>query len=431
MFCSKCGSEVAEETVFCPNCGAKIGEAAVEMPDAASDAAEKSKEIAGKAKENAKKWSLKKKIIAAAAAFLAIVVVVGMCNDDEGGSSGGSGGKGKNTIRYLREQNTAAARDWADFIEAYGINAVTEDGKFILLMAVQQENEELVAACIKDKADVNLRGGSDAFSAPPLMYAVRKGNYEITKRLLDAGALVHPVYEKDESHFDLFAANEFDALRACPFGDDNLKYNGDYAKVALLLIPYYRDNYKISGLLDHFDKDSDEDAFLSKCFRYRKPNVEIVDALIEAGYRASEKDITDGTGLLKSFLKTDGSENAEASETAWTALTHYLALSEYKERHANLIKNAYKGFYTFLAMSFDSYYGDKENAPAYFEKSIRLLDWLLANGYSTELNDVQSPDSFMRDFVAGAADYHASDAEIESYIQQIATTFKKYGISVN
>ena len=70
--------------------------------------------VLGKTKE----LSLKTKITIGFVFILGIIFLSQQCNGQ--GSSGT-----KNTLNYLRSVNTEAARDWADFIEAYGIDAFT------------------------------------------------------------------------------------------------------------------------------------------------------------------------------------------------------------------------------------------------------------------------------------------------------------------
>ena len=362
-----------------------------------------------------KSWSLKKKIIVGAIAFVVVCAIVGMSSDDDSDSS--AGGKGKNTIAYLRSQNTDGARIWADFIQAYGINASDEENLTILQLAVQQNNSDLVATCIKDKADVNRRVGN---TVPPFILAVRKGNYEIAKQLLDAGALIHPVYEKDESHFDLFAVNEFDALAACPFSSPRPKENEECVKLALLLIP----RYKGTEYLDHFDSTDSAAAYLARCFYvngHLMVNKEIVNALIQNSYRPSEEDITGSDGLVKMYFKYNGTENDESVETAWNTLTTYLKQSEYKERYANIIRYAYRA----CLEDFTYEYFSQGRESKIFEKSLAFIDFLLSNGYSATDKDGYSPDTFVEKFL------WRTENEGVPFAEQIKATFAKHGITVN
>ena len=140
------------------------------------------KSVLGKAKE----LSLKTKITIGFVFILGIIFLSQQCNGQ--GSSGT-----KNTLNYLRSVNTEAARDWADFIEAYGIDAFTSSNIRILDKAVGDNNIDLVKAIIKDKSVLDLR--CDAYgSQRPLSRAVGSNKLEITKLLLESGAKTYVYY---------------------------------------------------------------------------------------------------------------------------------------------------------------------------------------------------------------------------------------------
>ena len=135
--------------------------------------------------EKIKSWSLKKKIVVGGIAVVALILLVSMCS---GGNSGG-----KHTIKYLRNMNTEAARNWADFIEEYGIDAFTSTNIRILDQAVGDDNIDLVQAIINNKSNLDLN--TDAFGVmSPLSRAVGSNKMEITKLLLEAGAKPYVYY---------------------------------------------------------------------------------------------------------------------------------------------------------------------------------------------------------------------------------------------
>ena len=175
--------------------------------------------------EKIKSWSLKKKIVVGGIAVVALILLVSMCS---GGNSGG-----KHTIKYLRNMNTEAARNWADFIEEYGINAITSDNTTILQMAVDGQNKELVETCLKDGADPNVFSGK---VLPAVCIATRYKNYEIVKMLLETGANPNPLDK--ETQKNMWDSAQYDALSelftSYRIGDDGVR------EIAKLLIPYYK-----------------------------------------------------------------------------------------------------------------------------------------------------------------------------------------------
>lgn len=175
--------------------------------------------------EKIKSWSLKKKIIVGGIAVVALILLASMCS---GGNSGG-----KQTVKYLRNMNTEAARNWADFIEEYGINAITSDNTTILQMAVDGQNKELVETCLKDGADPNVFSGK---VLPAVCIATRYKNYEIVKMLLETGANPNPLDK--ETQKNMWDSAQYDALSelftSYRIGDDGVR------EIAKLLIPYYK-----------------------------------------------------------------------------------------------------------------------------------------------------------------------------------------------
>lgn len=134
----------------------------------------------------AKALSLKTKITIGFVLVLGIIFLSQQCG---GETSSGT----KNTIKYLRSVNTEAARNWADFIEAYGIDAFTSSNIRILDKAVGDNNIELVKAIIKDKSTLDLR--CDAYASQrPISRAVGSNKMEIAKLLLDAGSKPYVYY---------------------------------------------------------------------------------------------------------------------------------------------------------------------------------------------------------------------------------------------
>ncbi len=399
MFCSKCGNEVEEGTAFCPKCGTELGDSKVKSDTSKSKFASTTEKIS--LLKKVKSWSLKKKIIIGAGIVLLFILLVSMCS---GGSSGG-----KHTVKYLRSMNTEAARNWADLIEEYGIDAVDENNMTILQTAVGSDNGELVAACIKDKADVNRKGSR---TAPALIMAVRQCNYDITKQLLEAGAVVNPKYEKDTSLYAAFDENEFDALFEVLKWNAGTLNSDSVTQIALLLIPYYQKN----GLLDHFDDG--KNALCRTCYHVnnnhqRVDNMTVLTALFEAGYQPSQGDIGNWSeGLIgDGFYSTDG----EVSKTSWNILTKVLKQKQYKEKYAELMPRVFNYSYS------------KGTYSEFLSKTIQFISFLLDEGYDPYI-DGSNPQIFIDKLTRiYEEDY---DAEVLEALESAKKVFVNHGIAV-
>lgn len=140
------------------------------------------KEILGKVKT----LSLRTKITAGVLIVLGLIWLNQQCSNK---TTSGT----KNTLKYLYSQNTEAGRDWADFIEAYGIDAFTSSNIRILDKAVGSNNIELVKAIIKDKSKLDLR--CNAYGAQrPIFRAVGSNKLEMAKLLLESGSKPYVYY---------------------------------------------------------------------------------------------------------------------------------------------------------------------------------------------------------------------------------------------
>lgn len=258
MFCSKCGNEVEEGTAFCPKCGTELGDSKVKSDTSKSKFASTTEKIS--LLKKVKSWSLKKKIVVGAGAVLLFILLVSMCS---GGSSGG-----KHTVKYLRSMNTEAARNWADFIEEYGIDAFTSTNIRILDQAVGDDNIELVKAIIKDKSNLDLN--TDAFGVmSPLSRAVGSNKMEITKLLLEAGAKPYVYYGTGYN----WLPEDYDILA------DAISRRGE-------MFTFILDYYKKHNLLD---------CSSHKCTVFVRDggsiNGNIVKRLFDEGFKPSQKDL--------------------------------------------------------------------------------------------------------------------------------------------
>lgn len=98
-------------------------------------------------------------------------------------------------VKILKSYNDEPSRYWISFIKKNGINAINSDGETMLLQAVSSQDTELVKACIKSGANVNLTSTVNQF---PIVLAVSiYQNHEIAELLLKAGATPQPQGRED------------------------------------------------------------------------------------------------------------------------------------------------------------------------------------------------------------------------------------------
>ena len=89
-------------------------------------------------------------------------------------------------VKELKKVNDENARYWAEFIKKNGINAIDYENDTVLLYALDTNNTDLVKACIKCGADVNLTR-----KQPPLIvYPALNKDVELVKLFLSKGAIV-------------------------------------------------------------------------------------------------------------------------------------------------------------------------------------------------------------------------------------------------
>lgn len=129
-----------------------------------------------------------KKFLTKAVLLLCFVALFAGCN------------KTGRVVKYLREDlNTASARWWANFVEENGIDAIDVDDETLLYRAVIDENEELVALCLKAGAEPTLQTKEYA----PVIEAYRNRNAVILDLLLKAGAPIQIRTEDRTVNYDL------------------------------------------------------------------------------------------------------------------------------------------------------------------------------------------------------------------------------------
>lgn len=93
-------------------------------------------------------------------------------------------------VKELKKINDNDSRYWSEFIKKNGINAIDQDRDTVLIYAVQKNNTDLIKACIKSGADVNLIPQN----VPPIFYCVANKNIEMVNLFLKNNAYIF--YEK-------------------------------------------------------------------------------------------------------------------------------------------------------------------------------------------------------------------------------------------
>lgn len=99
----------------------------------------------------------------------------------------------KAAVKELKKVNDETARFWITMIKENGIDAIYEKTT-LLKVAVDSENYNLVKACIKSGANVNLQPSEWTFL--PIVKAIYENNAEIVKLLIKNKATLVVPYER-------------------------------------------------------------------------------------------------------------------------------------------------------------------------------------------------------------------------------------------
>ena len=91
-------------------------------------------------------------------------------------------------VKELKKVNDETARYWIQFIKENGINAIDRDGDVLITWAADVNNTDLVKACIKSGADVNIN--LNEIPLTPLQYALFNDNPEMIKALVNNKAVL-------------------------------------------------------------------------------------------------------------------------------------------------------------------------------------------------------------------------------------------------
>lgn len=97
-------------------------------------------------------------------------------------------------VKELKKVNDETARYWIQFIKENGINAIDRDGDVLITWAADVNNTDLVKACIKSGADVNINLNKD-IQFTPLQYALFNDNPEMIKALVNNKAVLRTEFK--------------------------------------------------------------------------------------------------------------------------------------------------------------------------------------------------------------------------------------------
>lgn len=286
-------------------------------------------------------------------------------------------------LNYLRKEvNTSNSRWWADFVEENGIDAMTSDGKSLLITAIRSDNVELTKLCIKAGADVT-RHASDQ-RAPVIIASAVQQNPEITKMLIEAGA---PIYIED--HYNVFGSMiaVYDYLRK----------------------PTYDETFDV--VLDHTN---------SKELDYRKYRTLFENATFEQIQKLDAKGFkpccTDAVVILEKYLM-----ESDATKKAfyYSLYKKYMEDSFYSDSNCNFIEIGYK------------YYFIIDEAP-------KLVDDLLAHGYSISNKEGANPYKLLGDTCFGYMNLCESNSSYDEekasksneHLTTLLNFFKKYSLDI-
>ena len=184
-------------------------------------------------------------------------------------------------VNELKKINDENARYWAEFIKKNGINAIDYENDTVLLYALDTNNTDLVKACIKCGADVNLTR-----KQPPLIvYPALNKDVELVKLFLNKGAIV--IGNNDYQDSLKYIVKGFSQYN--PFDEDAKRI------IDLLFTKVKLDD------INSIAKDNGAGYFAYYSSGSKKAFEAIFDNIIYKGYELTEKDIYN----IYNFLSLD------------------------------------------------------------------------------------------------------------------------------
>ena len=217
---------------------------------------------------------------------------------------------GVNIYLYLSKNiaEVAFLEDW-DRVERMinndaDLNAKTEEGYTALMIACDYEKEEIVELLIEGGANVN-EGTIGSYPPPPIIFAVTKGNIEITKLLIINGADVNKTNNSSLSPLMIAILRDYSELTELIYANiDDFNYTNEEE---LVIYSYIGDLDRVKELV--LDKNTDPNVSIRGitplCAAIKSENLEIIDILIDEGadpnakchYGESAKDYAKEKGI--------------------------------------------------------------------------------------------------------------------------------------
>lgn len=243
-------------------------------------------------------------------------------------------------VKILKSYNDEPSRYWISFIKKNGINAINENGETMLNVAISGENVELVKACLKCKADVNITSESSKF--PISLASHYYKNLDIAEMVLNAGANTHPRDDEDALKYVIEDEN-IDMINLFIAHKAPMDYSAAQSRVISSVTPY-----------------------------------EVLKALINGGFKPS---IYDLTMIIPQFVETKD-DAAAADYSAWIA--DFAKNPAYKDAQVSDRE-------TLLS----SLYGKIYSTPVEVERAMYAITQLIDNGHTAYVDNATSPIAFI------------------------------------
>jgi len=270
-------------------------------------------------------------------------------------------------VKELKKINDENARYWAEFIKKNGINAIDYENDTVLLYALDTNNTDLVKACIKCGADVNLTR-----KQPPLIvYPALNKDVELVKLFLSKGAIV--IGNNNYQDSLKYIVNGFSQYN--PFDDDAKKI------IDLLFTKVTLDD------INSIAKDNGDGYFENYSSGNKKAFEAIFDNIIYKGYELTEKDIYNISGFLSGEkLREVILDNLDKVSLNWV-FQSFTNFEQYMQDGSNYsyIDQELERLYSLAIVEFESDYHNIDNL---LEKIKEIVSLLKTKNYNIQNSKV-------------------------------------------
>lgn len=247
----------------------------------------------------------------------------------------------KPAVNELKKINDEHARFWINMIEANGIDAIYDE-ESLIGVAVKSNNYDLVEACIKSGANINLhQNAASSYGSTPVVIAVQNDYANIVELLIKNKAVL---VEHDHQYYD--------ALHA------TLSYlDEDIMKLVLPKVPKSEINF--------LDKNNKREEL---SYQAHSGGKDLVNMINNYGYKTKENFHV----LALSIIYFDDEELPQLIKAIkTTASESYHKKQPYASEFITQVENAW-----------ETRMGHSENDPAENEKQKNdLISWLEKQGY--------------------------------------------------